>query len=133
MAHMLLLSSAVNQYIIKIYHYEFTDKWPKQLSHHSHEGGRSIGQSKGYDQPVIQPVLSFKCSLSFILWSDSNLVVPIFKINLGEDCGTWHQIQHIIKIGNEETILDSYPHTYATYHPSLEPKVRELHTGSNSL
>jgi len=38
MVHMLLLSSIVNQYIIKVYHHKFTDKWLKQLSHHSHKG-----------------------------------------------------------------------------------------------
>jgi len=44
--YMLLLSSAVNQYIIKVYHHKFTNKWPKQLSHNSHKGAKSIGQSK---------------------------------------------------------------------------------------
>jgi len=43
MAHMLLLTSVVNEYIIEVDHYEFADKWPKQLSHHSHEGARIIG------------------------------------------------------------------------------------------
>ena len=60
------------------------DKWPKQLSHHSHEGARSIGQSKGRAQPFIQPVFSFKPSFPFVSLPDSNLVVPTFKINLGE-------------------------------------------------
>ena len=99
-------SSAVNQYIVKIYHYEITDKWPKQLCHHSHEGVRSIGQPKRHNQPFIQPIFSFKCSFSFIPWLDSNLVVPTLKINLGENYGTWHRIQYMIKTGNVETILD---------------------------
>jgi len=66
MVHVLLLSSTVNQYIIKVYHYKFTDKWSKQLSHHSHKGARNIGQSKEYNQSFIQLILSFKCSFSFI-------------------------------------------------------------------
>ena len=88
MSHMLLLCLAVDQYIIKIYHYEFIDKRSKQLGHYSHEGVRSIGQSKGHQQLFIQPVFSLKCGFPFIPWSDSNLMVPALKINFREDCGT---------------------------------------------
>jgi len=86
MIHVLLLSLALNEYIIKVYYYEFTDKWLKQLSHHSHEGATSIGQSKGHNQPFIKLIFSLKGSFSFIPWPSSNLVVPALKINLGEDC-----------------------------------------------
>jgi len=79
MAHMLLLSLAVNQYIIKIYHYEFTDKRSEQLSHHSHKGVRSIGQSKEYNQSFIQLVFSFKCDFPFVPWPDSNLVDTLLR------------------------------------------------------
>ena len=65
--------------VIKVYHYEFIDKWPKQLSHHSHEGVKSIEQSKEHNQPFIQSILSFKGSLSFIFWLNSNLVVPTLR------------------------------------------------------
>ena len=134
---MLLLSLVINQYIIEVYHYKYIDKWPKQLSHRSHEGARSIGHFKEHNQSFIQPILDFKGSFSFIFWPNFNLVVPTLKINFREDCDTWHQIQHIIKMRNEKAILDSYIvycaviHTYVICHPFLAPKVRELHTGSN--
>jgi len=57
MAHMLLLSLTVNQYIIKVHH-KFIDKWLKQLSHHSPEGARSIGQFKGHNQPYPSLILN---------------------------------------------------------------------------
>jgi len=115
MVYMLLRSSVVTQYIIKVHHYVFIDKRLKQLSHHSHEGARSIGQFKGHNQPLIQPILDFKGSFSFIPWLNSNLVVSTLKINLGENCGTCHQIQHI-KTENGETILDSDLIACATSH-----------------
>jgi len=49
MVYMLLQSSTVNEYIIKLHHYDFTETLLKQLSHHSHEGTKSIRQSKWHN------------------------------------------------------------------------------------
>jgi len=41
------LELAVDQYIVKVYHYEFIDKWLKQLSHHPMEVLGALDSPKG--------------------------------------------------------------------------------------
>ena len=52
--------------------------------HQIHKVCKIICQSKGHDKILVQPVFGRKGSLSYILWSNLDLVIPWPQIYLGE-------------------------------------------------
>ena len=49
MLNMILLTSAINEYIVKIHNNKFANHRFEYLVHQSHEGARGISQAKGHD------------------------------------------------------------------------------------
>ena len=121
-AHMLLLSSAVNQYIIKVYHYEFIDKWqnnwvitlmkvlgaldsPKCITNHS------------YSPSLVLNAVFHSSPSQILIWWYPLLRSILEKIMAP---GIRSSISSRRRMGNDTLLwsywLCDYPHTYAMCH-----------------
>jgi hypothetical protein len=75
----------VDQNVINKYHNILIQLWHKHEIHHVHKMCRSIGESKRYNQILIQPIPSGECSFRNVLWTNLHLMITKTEINLGED------------------------------------------------
>jgi len=77
MLGMILLSLPVHQNVIKVHTHTAS-----YFIHQAYEGAKYIGQPKGHHQTFIKPSFGLKGCLPLITLIYSNMVIPIFEINL---------------------------------------------------
>ncbi|KIO09254.1 hypothetical protein M404DRAFT_132820, partial [Pisolithus tinctorius Marx 270] len=83
-----LLISGVDWNIIKVDDYANIQHVHKDGIQEVLEGSQSIGEAERHYQPLIGPILSLKCSLSFITWGNPDEMVGMLEINLCIDFGS---------------------------------------------
>ena len=81
---MFVVGVGEDQQVVEIDHKEAVNKVPKNGVHESLESGGGVTEPHRHDQVLKRPVLGRKCRLLNVLQTDSNLVEPSFKVNLGE-------------------------------------------------
>jgi hypothetical protein len=74
--------------------------------HQVHEMCRSIGESKRYNQILIQPVPGRESRLRNIFWTDLDLMIIQTKIDLGKDSCTNKLIKENVDTGQWILVLD---------------------------
>jgi dynactin complex subunit len=74
--------------------------------HQVHKMCRSIGESKRYNQILIQPVPGRESRLTNIFWTDLDLMIIQTKIDLGKDSCTNKLIKENVDAGQWILVLD---------------------------
>jgi hypothetical protein len=79
------------------------DEILENVIHHGLEGGRAVSETEEHHQRFKESSVGVECSLPFITFLDTNIVVPPSDIQLGEVSCTSETID---KVGNEWKQID---------------------------
>jgi hypothetical protein len=107
MLFMLFFILELDQDVINEYHDKLVQLWHEYGVHQIHEMCRSIGDSKRYNQILIQPILGRECSPGNVFRTNLDLIITRMKIDLGEEFSTGKLIKKNVDAGQRVFVLDS--------------------------
>jgi hypothetical protein len=106
MLHMLLFTLVIDQDVINEDHDKHVQLRHEYGVHQVHEICRSIGESKRYNQILVQLVPGGEGSLRDIFQTDLDLMITRTEINLGKDSCTGKLIKENVDAGQWIFVLD---------------------------
>ncbi|KAG6875721.1 hypothetical protein C0993_007798, partial [Termitomyces sp. T159_Od127] len=95
----LLQHVSVDEDVVKVYaHYTLHDEVPEDVIHHCLESGRTVDESKEYDEGFKQSTIGPEGSLPLISFLNAHVVVAPSNIQFGE---VLHSLEVIDELGDE--------------------------------
>ena len=96
--------AAVNDDIVEVHHKKFAGEGPENFVHEAHKCAWSIGETEWHDEPFIQSLACLEGRLPLVTFPDTNLMITVSEVQLGEDRGSSELIQKIVDAGNRKAI-----------------------------
>ena len=115
---MLVGGATVNEDIVEVHHQKFAGEGPENFIHEAHKCAWSIGETEWHDEPFIQSLAYLEGRLPLVTFPNTNLMITVAEVQLGEDHGSGELIQKIVDAGNRKTIA----HRDTVDGPTVDPK-----------